>query len=98
MIPNLQHLKKKEYGYHAGLHKNENLVHSHLKPLLDQVHAPRKEDEERLQETYRRHNWPAVDGYKETSKDIFGVVHQLAIVMAQHLDKYVIKTLKPNAE
>ena len=98
LIPKLQHLKMKEYGYHAGLLKNEKLVHTHVNPLIDQVPAPSKEDEERYQETYRRHNWPAVDGYKETSKDIFAVVHQLAIVMAQHLDKYVIKTLKPNAE
>ena len=87
----------KEYGYHAGLIKNENLVHTHVNPFIDQVPAPSKEDELRYPETYRRHNWPAVDGYKEASKDIFGVVHQVAMVMAQHLDAYVIKTLKPNA-
>ena len=97
MIPKLQDLKMKEYGYHAGLIKNENLVHTHVNPFIDQVPAPSKEDELRYPETYRRHNWPAVDGYKEASKDIFGVVHQVALVMAQHLDAYVIKTLKPNA-
>jgi hypothetical protein len=54
-----------EYGYHAGLIKNENLVHTHVNPFIDQVPAPSKEDELRYPETYRRHNWPAVDGYKE---------------------------------
>ena len=45
LIPKLQHLKMKEYGYHAGLLKNENLVHTHVNPLIDQVPAPSKEDE-----------------------------------------------------
>jgi len=64
----------KEYGYHMGLIKNDNLCHTHVNPQVDQVPAPSKEDEEKYPETYRRHNWPQVPGYMEATKDIFGVV------------------------
>ena len=58
LIPKLQHLKMKEYGYHAGLIKNDSLMHTHVNPFIDQVPAPNKEEEEKYPETFRRHNWP----------------------------------------
>jgi hypothetical protein len=35
LIPQLQNIKMKEYGYHTGLLKNENLVHTHVNPIID---------------------------------------------------------------
>ena len=37
LIPELPHLKMKEYGYHAGLIKNDNLMHTHVNPKVDKV-------------------------------------------------------------
>jgi hypothetical protein len=48
----------KEYGYHAGLIKNDNLMHTHVNPKVDQVEPSSKEEEERYPETFRKHNWP----------------------------------------
>ena len=35
IIPKLQHVEMKEYGYHTGILKNENLVHTHVNPVVD---------------------------------------------------------------
>lgn len=71
IIPKLQHIQMKEYGYHTGLLRNENLIHTHVNPLVDQVQAPSKDDEAKYPETYRKHNWPQVEGYQDATKDIF---------------------------
>lgn len=35
IIPKLQHVEMKEYGYHTGILRNENLVHTHVNPIVD---------------------------------------------------------------
>jgi hypothetical protein len=35
LIPQLQTIQMKEYGYHTGLLKNENLIHTHVNPKVD---------------------------------------------------------------
>jgi hypothetical protein len=97
IIPKLQHVQMQEYGYHTGLIKNDNLIHTHVNPLIDQVEAPSQEIADRFPETYRKHFWPLVPGYQEAVKDLFGVVQGCAHFMAQHLDAHVTKTLKPHA-
>lgn len=82
-----------EYGYHTGILKNENLVHTHVNPLIDQVAAPTPNDLLQYPETYRKHSWPKLPGYQEAVMDIFSVVEDLAVVMSKHLDQYVVKTL-----
>lgn len=87
----------KEYGYHAGLIKNDNLMHTHVNPKVDQVLAANKEEEEKYPETFRKHNWPQVPGFKEATKDLFDEVQHSALIFAKHLDHYVRENLKPDA-
>lgn len=53
----------KEYGYHTGLLKNENLVHTHVNPIVDQVPSNDVEEANKYPETYRMHRWPELEGY-----------------------------------
>ena len=35
IIPKIQYIETKEYGYHTGLLKNDNLIHTHVNPIID---------------------------------------------------------------
>ncbi len=58
---------------------------------------PSKEEEEKYPETYRKHYWPALQGYKEAVQDVFKLVETVALITSQHLDQHVIRSLNPDA-
>lgn len=68
-------------------------MHTHVNPIIDQVAAPTPTDLELYPETYRRHYWPKVQGYREATKDVFSRVESVSMLVAKHLDAHVTKTL-----
>jgi hypothetical protein len=94
IIPKLQLIEQEEYGYHTGLLKNDNLVHTHVNPIIDQVAAPTPADLTQYPETYRKHCWPKLPGYREAVKDIHSKIERIALIVSKHLDQHVINTLK----
>jgi len=68
-----------------------------VNPIIDQVAAPTPSDFEQYPETYRRHYWPKVEGYREATKDVFPVIEQVSLLISKHLDMHVTKTLAKDA-
>jgi len=83
----------KSYGYDTGLLKNDDLLHTHVNPLIDQVQASSKEEEQLYPETFRKHSWPQLQGFEDITKDLFEVIQNMTLTFARHLDEHVKKTL-----